>query len=247
MHSLHEALVNGLFLGFCCMSYSLQQPSNRIAEDDHGELQIQGTPRALHLHDFIRAGSQLMRDKTLCIKRYDEQHGTILERLQHGKEYPWAEILTLNIPKFFSDIVESILGALYIDTRGDLAICEALVQRLGILDVMQHLLDDEVEVMSPKERLGIAAGNAEVKYRTTLVNEEDGKRSWVCQVAVDGEEIALIEGCGSKAEAEAKSALKALQCLASVSKKRKAEGAGGGRDEKAARTPEGDKMEIEDP
>jgi hypothetical protein len=178
MHSLHEALVNGLFLGFCCMSYSLQQPSNRIAEDDHGELQIQGTPRALHLHDFIRAGSQLMRDKTLCIKRYDEQHGTILERLQHGKEYPWAEILTLNIPKFFSDIVESILGALYIDTRGDLAICEALVQRLGILDVMQHLLDDEVEVMSPKERLGIAAGNAEVKYRTTLVNEEDGKRRW---------------------------------------------------------------------
>jgi len=96
---------------------------------------------------------------------------------------------------------------------GDLAVCEQFIERLGIWNIMKHLLDNQVQTVSPKERLGIAAGNEKVEYKSSLNVHTDGVRSWRCNVFVGGDEVTTIEGCETKAEAKAKAAYKAMQIL----------------------------------
>ncbi|KAF2766032.1 P-loop containing nucleoside triphosphate hydrolase protein [Teratosphaeria nubilosa] len=207
MHTMHEALVNGQFLGYCCMSYSLPEV---VQSHELGKYEkAQGT-RRLHLHDFIRAGPELIRDKQVYLQRYNETHEDIAERLQVGATYPWLELTALNPPKFFSDLVESVLGAIYVDTNGDLGACELFVKRLGILDVMNRLLGDDVQAMSPKELVGIAAGNEQFRYKNSSRTYEDGRREYSSIILVGEEEVARAEGCGSKAEAEVKTAICAV-------------------------------------
>lgn len=96
---------------------------------------------------------------------------------------------------------------------GDLSVCEQFIERLGIWNIMKHLLDNQVQTVSPKERLGIAAGNEKVEYKSTLNVHTDGVRSWRCKVFVGGDEVTSIEGCEAKAEAKVKAAYKAMQIL----------------------------------
>lgn len=173
-----------------------------------------------------------MRAKRHTLQAYQQLHSTIdsaFTRIQEGesnqkedRDYPWTQFLALNPPKFLSDIVESLLGALYLDTKGDLATCEAFLARLGILDYMGRILDDGtmmMEVKSPKERLGIAAGNAVVKYVNSTVqldgegSGERGRRMFHCAVEVDGKTIAAESGEASRAEAESRAALAAVKVL----------------------------------
>ncbi|GAB1736443.1 hypothetical protein NU219Hw_g7593t1 [Hortaea werneckii] len=237
LHSVREALVNGLFLGFCCMNYGISQDQYSVT-NTAGQNQQEAGPeihystRKVHLHDFLRAGGEVMRAKRHALQAYQQLHSTIdsaFIRTQKGesnqkedRDYPWTQFLALNPPKFLSDIVESLLGALYLDTKGDLATCEAFLTRLGILDYMVRILDDEnmmMEVKSPKERLGIAAGNAVVKYVNSTVqldgegSGERGRRMFHCAVEVDGKTIAAEGGEASRAEAESRAALAAVKVL----------------------------------
>ncbi|KAH9825776.1 putative helicase family Dicer subfamily protein [Teratosphaeria destructans] len=214
MHTMHEALVNGHFLGYCCMTYSLPEVISHVIEsDERGKHEVAQGTRSLHLHDFVRAGTELIRDKQMYLQRYNEMHEDIADRLRTGATYPWLELTTLKPPKFFSDLVESVLGAIYIDTKGDLSACESFVERLGILNVMIRLLDDDVEAMSPKELVGVAAGNEQVRYKNSSKTNEDGRREYSSIILVGEEEVARAEGCGSKAEAEVKAACCAVEVL----------------------------------
>ncbi|RMY74848.1 hypothetical protein D0863_02962 [Hortaea werneckii] len=237
LHSVHEALVNGLFLGFCCMKYGISQDQYSVT-NTAGQNQQEAGPeilsstRKIHLHDFLRAAGEVMRVKRNALQTYQQFHSTIdsaFTRTQkgesnqrEGRDYPWTQFLALNPPKFLSDIVESLLGALYLDTRGDTAKCEAFLTRLGILDYMSRILDDGnmmMEVKSPKERLGIAAGNAVVKYVNSTVQldgegpGESGRRMFHCAVEVDGKTVAAESGEASRAEAENRAALAAVKVL----------------------------------
>lgn len=137
----------------------------------------------------------------------------ISESLEKGKEYPWPDLVTLAPPNFFCDLVESILGALYIDTRGDLSVCEAFVEKLGILRYMRRFLDENVETFSPKERLGIMADREEVRYVVSRSEDENGERRFGCVVMVGEESIVSVEGCRHRDEAEVKAAYQACQIL----------------------------------
>ncbi|KAI7240033.1 P-loop containing nucleoside triphosphate hydrolase protein [Hortaea werneckii] len=237
LHSVHEALVNGLFLGFCCMSYGASQDQYSVTntagqKQQEAGPQIHSSTRKIHLHDFLRAGGEVMRAKRHAVRAYQQLHYTIdsaFTRTQkgesnhgEGREYPWTQFLALNPPKFLSDIIESVLGALYLDTGGDVTKCEAFVANIGILDYMSRILDDGnmmMEVKSPKERLGIAAGNAVVKYINSTVqldgegSGEMGRRMFHCAVEVDGKTVAAESGEASRAEAESRVALAAMKAL----------------------------------
>ena len=239
LHSVHEALVNGLFLGYCCLSCSVQQNQyfvTNTAEHKQQEAcpEIHSSAREVHLHDFLRAGGEVMRAKRQALQVYQQLQSTIdsaFTRPQNeeggnnsdgDKEYPWTHLLALKPPKFLSDIIESVLGALYLDTGGDTAKCEAFLTRLGIMDCMSTILDDGcmmMEVRSPKERLGIAAGNSVVKYvNSTFQLDVEGsgeskRMMFHCAVEVDGKTIAAESGKASRAEAESRAALAAVKSL----------------------------------
>lgn len=51
--------------------------------------------------------------------RYNTLHADIHFALNQGKTYPWALLMQLKAGKFFSDLVEAVFGALFIDfSRG---------------------------------------------------------------------------------------------------------------------------------
>ncbi|KAK4953351.1 Dicer-like protein 2 [Elasticomyces elasticus] len=159
MHSMHEALVNGLFLGYCSMGYSIPQQQNSIVKGGAGRA-VQQESRVLHLYDFIRASGQLLDAKQASLEAFEKYGELVEDALQAGHEYPWPDLLAMAPQKFFSDIVESTLGAIYVDTRGDLAACEVFLENLGVMARMRALLAGNMETMQPKERLGVAAGKS---------------------------------------------------------------------------------------
>ena len=207
MHNMHEALINGLYLGYRCMSYGMLQEQN--SWDGRG---VQQTARTLHMHDFLRAGGSVLRAKQTSLDAFDLYRERVEQALEAGIEYPWPDLLAMSPNKVFSDLVESILGALYIDTRGDLGVCEAFLGKLGVMKQMREMLDGDMEVMSPKERLGIAAGNDNVAYEVKT-ETVDGRRVVRCSASVGGQVIATASSCGSRAEAEARAACEAIKIL----------------------------------
>jgi len=209
LHRIHEALVNGHFLGFCCMTLSGKQETFDIVDTSaaNGEPQkeAQTRTRTYRLHDFIRASGELSKAKDASIARLDALRDPIATALQSGSVYPWPDLVALQPEKFFSDIVESILGALFLDTHGDLDVCESFLEKLGVLPVLRGILDGEMETTFPKERVGILADRKEVKYVTTKGVEGD-EGVWECAVVVDASEVVRVGGCGSKEEAEVRAA-----------------------------------------
>ncbi|KAK4540651.1 hypothetical protein LTR36_008982 [Oleoguttula mirabilis] len=215
MHNVHEALVNGIFLGYCCMDYGIEQDKYAVVETGAGRLGVERLAKLLHLHDFIRASGQVVRAKQASLDTYERLRRPVKAALRDGKEYPWCDLLAMSPHKFFSDLIEAVLGALYVDTHGDVSVCEAFVEKLGIMKHMRTMLDTQMQTMSPKERLGVAAGSSAVQYSvvSSAVGEDKSRLTFSCTVEVGGQEVALVRDCANKAEAEARAALAAVEAL----------------------------------
>ena len=52
----------------------------------------------------------------------------------YGLVYPWRALAAFAPEKVFSDLIEAVLGAIYIDTNGDLKACVAILRRFGVLE-----------------------------------------------------------------------------------------------------------------
>ncbi|EME87995.1 uncharacterized protein MYCFIDRAFT_104430, partial [Pseudocercospora fijiensis CIRAD86] len=213
LHQAHEALVNKYFLGYCCMNYAIEQDENDIVAVADGSYRAMPKLRKVHLYDFLRADSQTAQMRRTAVAKFDAMVPEIAERLQGGTEYPWPELVTLSPPKFFSDIIESVLGALYIDSRGDFGVCEAFLARLGIVQYMRRMLEQRVDCLHPKERIGILADQDSVRYSSKRLEAQDGSKSWTCTIQVGGAEVVAIDGCASQEEGEVKAAAQACRVL----------------------------------
>lgn len=207
LHHVHEALVNGRFLAFCCLSLRGEQEKYHLVNTFSNSIP-QSKPhadaQAYHLHDFIRAGGQVALVKQHTISRFDSLRDRIASTLQTGELYPWSDLTALHPEKFFSDIVESILGAIFIDTRGDLSVCEVFLEKLGVLPTMRDILDRNVETTFPKERVGILANREHVKYVLRPVVGDEG--GWICTVLVGTRDVAESGRCDTREEAEVRAA-----------------------------------------
>jgi len=65
----------------------------------------------------------------MTAKRYGKLRGEIKNTIDNGIYYPWALLARLQAHKFYSDIVESLIGALWIDS-GSFDTCEELIERM---------------------------------------------------------------------------------------------------------------------
>jgi dsRNA-specific ribonuclease len=228
---VHSALVAGDFLGYCCMSYGIGEETQNVVVEvsDQGKHLplLRSATRRVHLYDFLQAGPQLLGHKLNSLEAFQKHHGAVDEALECGKDYPWPDLIAMRPQKFFSDLIESVLGALFLDTQGDLAVCEAFVEKLGIFKIMRRILDERVETASPKERVGILAGEKSVEYIATQTESGEERFGCACTVVVDGEEVAHAEECSSKDEAKARAAFEAVKILqARLEEEVKLEGGG---------------------
>ncbi|KAF2446838.1 P-loop containing nucleoside triphosphate hydrolase protein [Karstenula rhodostoma CBS 690.94] len=191
MHGVRTAMANAAFLAFSMFETTVAE-DRTIPPDMHREV------RYRCLWQFLRSdAAPLLAMRDAALAQYDAAKDAIRHALHCDAVFPWHILALTDSPKFLSDIVESVLGAIYVDSAGDMAACEVFVGKLGILGVLERILRDGVDCLHPKERLGILAVDRGVQYVAVRVNEAAGGagRKYGCQVRVGGVDVGgVVEG-----------------------------------------------------
>lgn len=215
MHLIRTAVVNAHLLAFFSLGTNIEHDCAEVRVDESGGGAEIGTiRRKTYLWEFMKHSGklELLQAQKKSAQRYSELKLAIETALNHGKSHPWYLLLSLNAEKFFSDIIESILGAIFIDSNGSLKACEEFLIRLGLLTYLRRLLTEDVDVMHPKERLGVVARHSITKYVATEEIVDDAVQ-YSCKVSVDDQTAATSTGEVSKAAAEVKAAQHAVELI----------------------------------
>jgi dsRNA-specific ribonuclease len=185
MHTIRVAAVNGPFLAFCALSHTISIPITSI---DHKPVpSIKGkrskicptsfsaSARFLCLADFLRRAPSNALTSALALtrSRFEILHTTIRSALDKHQAYPWRELEAFAPEKFVSDLIESVLGAVYIDTRGDFDACERVAREFGIIGWVEQTLKKGGKILNPKHELGMMAVKEGVRYEAWAEKEEE--------------------------------------------------------------------------
>jgi dsRNA-specific ribonuclease len=217
MHLIRTAIVNADFLAFLCLETTIDLKRFDVATDNlwHKSNIMSRTERKYLCQFMTTAGNALMSAQHACIKRHRQLREKIKEAIQHGASYPWSLLIRLRADKFFSDIIESILGAIYLDSRGSIRACEGFLRRIGLVNYLQRLITEpSIELMHPKEKLGVESGNAKLAYETSIEKGEDGEVRYIGKVMEDGDVFAISGEGFSKLEVETRAAELAVARIA---------------------------------
>jgi len=235
MHLIRTALVNADFLAFVCMEWAIVQEGADVveatAEDKtRGKFLEVSSKVPLPLWKFMRHHSpDLGAEQVRTAKRHAELRDQINAAIETGSHYPWALLARLQAPKFFSDIVESLLGAVWIDC-GSFWVCHEILERAKILPYLRRIINEGLHTLHPKEELGMLADTLTVRYdiemrRKTALDTEDvanamGEREYLCRVFVGEVEVVAVDGGVSRGEVQTKAAEMAVTILKARKEKR---------------------------
>ncbi|KIW14028.1 hypothetical protein PV08_06809 [Exophiala spinifera] len=203
-----HALVSNATLAF----FALQASHERQTVGIHTDARTRETttrevfePR--HLPDYLRRISQDMDQREATLKAYDEVRESILISFKDGTKFPWRELTHLRAPKSYSDVVESVLGAVFVDSKGDLACCESVLGEFGFLTLLDRFaLEPGLDLIHPEEQL------AKVIQGCKLITSET-RSGWRCKVMVGDERIARARKASCAEEARCRAAQRAVDVL----------------------------------
>lgn len=125
-------------------------------------------PNVFDIRPILALASVLSATRT----RFAALEPIINTALSHGLVYLWRAFAAFAPEKVFSDMIEAVLGAVYIDTAGDLRACDALLRRFGITDWVETTLKKEVQIRHSKEEVGSLAMNEKVRYRVWIEHDD---------------------------------------------------------------------------
>ncbi|KAL7930134.1 P-loop containing nucleoside triphosphate hydrolase protein [Trichoderma chlorosporum] len=211
MHTLKTGLVNGDFLAFMTMEHGLKSIKNVVTKDDN----LESVETTSYLWTFMRHNSMpISVEQKETTKRHAELREEILETMENGTHYPWALLAALNPKKFYSDLFEAILGAVWVDS-GSMDECRDVADRFGLLKYLDRLLRDEVNVQHPKEQLGKWANTETVTYELDIKESEKTplEKEFFCKVLVGKREVVSVRGGINKEEVKTKAATEAMKIL----------------------------------
>lgn len=212
LHELKAAVVNTHFLAYRCLQLSIEVDASMPAPGPMGRVTMQPKARLIRLyHCLLHSSATVLEDEKFTLARFEKYNADIEEALSIGKFFPWGLLMRLQAPKLLSDIVESLIGAVYLDSQGNMETVRTLLRTLGIQECLERIVRDRVDVLHPVSRLGIWASRQqhEVKYE---YSEAKGKVG--CTVTVGDREPLTVEtekrGHASKEEARFAVAEKAI-------------------------------------
>ncbi|KAL2818617.1 hypothetical protein BJX63DRAFT_58166 [Aspergillus granulosus] len=247
MTRIKHALVNANLLAFFCLEFEWTVPRTEVIVSPNDQADTVATTTTQHLYMHIRHSPTTLLLATLEAKilpRYTQHRAAILEHInpsQHlseqGSPYPWFPLSAIHPEKFLSDILESLLGAIFVDSAGDMAACTGFLEKLGLLRYARYVLDTGVDVVHPLQRAQ-AMARSDVKFQTMRVRrragEEEGAESpsgetgigesgsgdeleatYTCTVTLPSHSIPdiVVRGCLSREEAEIRAAEEVIVML----------------------------------
>ncbi|KAL1297620.1 hypothetical protein AAFC00_006178 [Neodothiora populina] len=217
MHQLKQSVVNAHLLGFLCMELTVAQERNDVVRSANSTTHFEIAPswHSYCLADFLRCDSAVSAQRSAALSKHKDLRLHLLKELGEGKEYPWSLLYELHPPKFFSDMIESVLGAIYIDTHGSAVACADFMEHIGLMKLMRRFLNEHPEVRHPKERLGILADKERVHYdlKKATIPDATDERIFECTVRIGDKEVVKVGGCRHPDEAEVKAAAEAIKVL----------------------------------
>lgn len=209
MHTLKTAMVNGEFLAFLSLEYGLHSKVPIVAED----LTISNQDVFTPIWKFMRHASLAVGlEQIATAERHQGLRGEILDAIKTGRYYPWDLLTRIQPSKFFSDLIESILGAVWVDS-GSVDACRAILDRLGVLAYMDRIVRDEVQALHPKELIGMYAVNKKVKYEIDTVQTEDNETELFCTLHIGDRAVTRVGQGINKEEVQIKAATEAVRIL----------------------------------
>jgi dsRNA-specific ribonuclease len=205
MTKIRAAIVNSNMLGYICMAHST---TRKVFDIETVTLKPVCRNERMTLWKYMRHESdELGEVQKSCNLRYDSLCGALQKQLQVGVSYPWLELAKLQPENFYSDLVKSVIAAIYVDSGQDWVACQRFLDVIGLSSYMQRMVQDDYDVAHPRSVLQQLNNLAKVQSQ----HESDG--SFSCNVTVDGAEIATAECCRTKNEAMILAAHKAIQIL----------------------------------
>lgn len=165
MHTLRTAVVNEYILGYLCMTYSVPESRHNPKVDEAtGAIIIEETTVPKYLWQYMRFSGETISDAQISAMDRLRQFSGPLKKGLESSTYPWAILTHFAPDKFFSDIIESSLGAMFIDSCGSLSACEGLLGELGLWKLLDQLVANQVDCLHPKNKLGKLADRHKVCY-----------------------------------------------------------------------------------
>ncbi|KAJ5667706.1 uncharacterized protein N7477_006276 [Penicillium maclennaniae] len=209
MTLIKHAVVNANLLAFLCMDLAAPEDSTDLAQTSDGSAKFTTRHNEIHLWRFLRThGGVVQPLLDSSIKRYQALRDQIRDALTHDSHYPWELFASLRADKFVSDIVESTLGAIFIDSQGNLNQCYAFAERVGLLAYVRRVISDNVNVQHPRnaaQNMVQASGNLVFKTKRVEKKALGVVTATYQSTAVHNkQELASVEGCWSSEEAEVK-------------------------------------------
>ena len=218
-HDIHirkSAVVNTHFLAYMCLRSSLEVDASMPRPGPHGEIVMQPNTNTIRLFQCLQHSSPvILEDQKLTFRRYDKVKDEIEVAFTTGTVFPWAALTRLQAPKVFSDMIESFIGAVYLDSEGNIETVKALLWKLGVLSHLDRIIRDDVDVLHPVSRLSVWAARQQkpITYEYT-----DEKGLVTCTISVKGREAvsasAQKKGHASQEEARFAAAEKAIAAWA---------------------------------
>lgn len=212
MTEIRAAAVNSNMLGYICMTHSISREMFNIET-----VSLTVTPKEfrevrhvdnMSLWKYMRYESKDLGEALeACSARYHSLSGKLQQQIHDGCPYPWVTLAELQPEGFYSDVVQSTIGAIYVDSGEDWDACQRFVEKVGICAHIQRMLQPGYDVTHPRSALQQLNPLAELK------SECMGDGSFNCKVLEGEDEITRAEGCKSKSEALLEASHRAVQIL----------------------------------
>lgn len=210
MHMVKTAMVNKDFLAFISLE---EREVDRTESFVGADEAIVTKKKRSALWRFIRHSSNGMAPAQLeTARRHADTRDEIMDAIHHSDHYPWHLLTRLHASKFYSDFMEALVGAIWVDS-GSLEVCEAFLWRCGMMPYLERILGGTIHMQHPKEELGKIAQTNSMVYNISEVASTEYGKAYNCKLVVAGR--ALGEGIGglSPEEARVKAATAAVALL----------------------------------
>lgn len=172
-----------------------------------------------HLHDYLTRlpSLEMAKQRTDLLQRYAEVESRLLYALEHDNSWPWADFLHLSSPKWASDVLESIVGAVFIDSGASLEACTIVLEAVGLMALVRRASRREITDWQQKRailRLKRPGGRVVFSTGQSYNVEGDGGCHWSCAARIDNKTVAYGKSGSCEAESEERASEVALQMLA---------------------------------
>ncbi|EGO19166.1 hypothetical protein SERLADRAFT_443209 [Serpula lacrymans var. lacrymans S7.9] len=213
MHMRKSSVVNTHFLAFICLRNSLKVDTSMPGPNHEGRITLNTQSQEIYLWQcLLHSSHTILEDQKTTFSRYNKVKAQIEDALQNDSIFPWAALTKLQAPKFFSDMIESLIGAAYLDSGGNINVVREILRKLGILPTLERIVRDDVDVLHPVSRVSLWT-QREYKTIEYIFNEEGG--GVTCSILIDGKEAVRAHnerrGHAGQEEAKYEAAEKAIK------------------------------------